>query len=60
MGKTLKRSKNRMIAGVAAGVAKYFDLDPTIVRILWAILAIVSGSLFFFVYIICWFAMPEE
>ena len=49
-----------MIAGVAAGVAKYFGIDPTIVRIAWALLAICSGSIFFWVYLICWIAIPEE
>lgn len=39
MGKQLKRSSNKMIAGVAAGVAEYFDIDVTIVRIIWAVLA---------------------
>ncbi|MBE6328674.1 MAG: PspC domain-containing protein [Paludibacteraceae bacterium] len=60
MEKSLKRSRNRMIAGVAAGVAKYFGIDPTIVRIAWALLAICSGSIFFWVYLICWIAIPEE
>ena len=56
MEKSLKRSRNRMIAGVA----KYFGIDPTIVRIAWALLAICSGSIFFWVYLICWIAIPEE
>lgn len=60
MEKSLKRSRNRMIAGVAAGVAKYFGIDPTIVRIACALLALFSGSLFFWVYLICWIAIPEE
>lgn len=60
MEKKLKRSRNRMIAGVAAGVANYFGIDITITRIIWAAAAIFSGSLFFWVYVICWIAMPEE
>jgi len=39
--KRLYRSrKNQVIAGVAGGVAEYFDIDPTIVRIAWALLGI--------------------
>jgi phage shock protein PspC (stress-responsive transcriptional regulator) len=60
MGKSLKRSKNRMIAGVAAGLANYLGIDITITRIAWALLTIVSGTLFLWIYLVCWIAMPEE
>jgi phage shock protein C len=59
MNKKLYRSRNdQMIAGVCAGIAEYFDLDPTIVRILFVLLAIgpVPGIL---VYIILAVIMPE-
>jgi phage shock protein C len=49
-----------MFAGVAAGLAEYFNIDPTIVRLLFALFAIVSG--FFpalFVYLVLWFVMPR-
>ena len=60
MQKKLYRSlTDRKIAGVCAGVAKYLNIDPTVVRILWAVL-----SLFAFVgvvaYILCAFIIPEE
>ena len=59
MNKKLYRSRNaQMIAGVCAGIAEYFDLDPTLVRILFVLLAIgpVPGLL---VYIILAVIMPE-
>ncbi len=59
MNKKLYRSRNdQMIAGVCAGIAEYFDLDPTLVRILFVLLAIgpVPGIL---VYIILAVIMPE-
>lgn len=40
----LYRSKsNRMIAGVCAGVGDYFGVDPTIVRLVWALLSLAYG-----------------
>ena len=39
-GKTLYRSRDRIIAGVCGGIADYFDFDPTIFRIIYAILTI--------------------
>lgn len=59
--KRLKRSrKNRMIAGVCGGIAEYFDVDPSIVRIVYVLVSILSiafpGIL---VYIIMWIIIPE-
>ncbi len=34
---------DRRIAGVAAGLAAYFDLDPTLVRVAWAVFALTTG-----------------
>ena len=58
--KPLARSRsNRKIAGVCAGFADYLDLDPTLVRILWAMLVIFGGC-GLLGYIIAWIIMPEE
>ena len=59
--KQLRRSrKNRMLGGVCGGLAEYFDMDPTLVRLLYVIGSILSvafpGTL---VYIIMWIIMPE-
>jgi phage shock protein PspC (stress-responsive transcriptional regulator) len=56
--KKLKRSSDAMIAGVAAGVAEYFGLDVTLVRIIWAILTIFGGA-GLIAYLICWILMPK-
>lgn len=62
MEKRLCRSKKeRMICGVCGGVAEYFNVDPTIVRLLWAALTIFSA--FFpgiILYLICCVVIPEE
>jgi len=58
--KPLSRPRvNRKIAGVCAGFAEYLDLDPSLVRILWALLAL-FGGFGLLGYIIAWIIMPEE
>lgn len=57
--KKLKRSSNVMISGVAAGIAEYLGIDPTIVRIVWAALALFSCGGFGILYIICLILMPK-
>jgi phage shock protein C len=52
---------NRKIAGVCAGLAEYFDLDVTLVRVLWLIVSIFSAIVFGVVgYVVAWIVMPEE
>ncbi len=42
MDKKLTRSDDKMLFGVCAGIAEYFDVDPTIIRALWACLTVFS------------------
>jgi len=59
--KRLTRSRDKMLAGVLAGIADYFDIDPTIVRIAYVILSIASvGFPGLLAYIIMWIIIPEE
>jgi phage shock protein C len=56
--KRLVRSTNdKKIAGVAAGLADYFDLDPTIIRLVW-LLAVLFAGTGLIAYIILWIALP--
>jgi phage shock protein C len=60
MNRRLYRSRtDSVLGGVAGGVAEYLDIDPSIVRIVWAILAIVTGGIFFVLYIVMWIVVPE-
>ena len=44
-GKKLYRSdENKMLAGVCGGIAEYFDIDPTLVRLAWIIFCLAGGS----------------
>jgi len=59
--KTLYRSKDdRMIGGVCAGLAHYFDLDPTVVRLLAVLAAALSSGAVVIAYLVMWVAVPEE
>jgi phage shock protein C len=61
MDDRLYRSRtDRMIAGVAGGLAERYDLDPSLVRIGWALLMLVTGGLFFLLYIVMAIVVPEE
>lgn len=56
----LKRNNNdRIIAGVASGLAEYFKIDPLITRILLVSLVFAGGFGIFF-YLVCWIAMPKS
>ncbi len=58
MKKQLMRSgHDKKIAGVCAGVANYFDMDPTIVRVIWGVLAFGYGA-GIVAYIILWIIAP--
>ena len=58
--KVLKRSRrNRVIAGVCAGLADYFNIDIALVRVLFVVAAL-CGSFGFWMYIILWIVVPEE
>jgi phage shock protein C len=51
----------RKIAGVCAGLAEFFDLDVTLVRVLWLVVTFFSGILPGVIgYIVAWIVMPEE
>lgn len=57
-GKKLYRSNNRKIAGVCGGIAEYFNISPTIVRLLLSVCVLLLGY-GALAYIVCWILMPE-
>jgi len=60
MAKKLYRSRSdRKIAGVCGGLAKYFDTDPVLIRVL-AVILLLCGSAGLIAYIILWIVVPEE
>ena len=58
MNKTLQRDiQNKVIGGVCAGLANYFDIDVALVRVLFAI-AFLAFSAGFWLYLVLWIVMP--
>lgn len=61
MADRLYRSRDdRMLAGVAAGVAEALDADPSIIRIAWALLTIFTGGIALVVYVVMAIVVPED
>src|SRR5690349_7678533 len=61
MGTRLYRSRDeRMIAGVAGGLAELWDADPSLIRIIWALLVVLTGGVALVVYIVMAIVVPEE
>jgi len=58
--KLVRPKKGRMLAGVCLGIAEYFEIDPTVVRVFWVFLLIPGGLPGIMPYILCWFIIPEE
>lgn len=59
--KRLHRSRDsRKIAGVCGGLGEYFNLDPTLIRVIFAILALVTSGSFALLYGVLWIIMPLE
>jgi phage shock protein C len=51
---------DRMLAGVAGGLAEMLDIDPSIVRIVWAVVIVLTGGLALLVYIVMAIVVPER
>lgn len=61
MEKKLTKSNNKMLAGVCSGIAEYFDIDPTLVRVGYACLAVFSAAFpGILLYIILCLIMPNK
>jgi phage shock protein C len=61
MADHLYRSRDdRMLAGVAGGLAEMWDADPSLVRLIWALLTIFTGGIALVVYIVMAIVVPEE
>ena len=59
-GRTLRRSRtDRKVAGVAGGLGRWLDVDPTVLRVLLVVLALFGGA-GFVLYVVAWLVVPEE
>ena len=55
-----RSTDDRMLAGVAGGLAEMWDADPSLIRIVWAILALFTGGIALVVYIVMAIVVPER
>jgi phage shock protein C len=55
-----RSGKNRMLGGVCAGLAEHFNVDPSVMRIIWVLLLVVSFGTALLAYIILWIIIPRD
>jgi phage shock protein C len=60
MKRLTRTKKNRIIAGVCGGIGEYLDVDPTVIRVIWVILTIISVGAGIIAYGAAWLIIPPE
>ncbi len=58
MQKKLYRSNDRKLAGVCGGLAEYINIDPTVIRVIWALVGLTGAGLV--AYLVCALVIPEK
>jgi len=58
--KLMRPRQGRKIAGVCAGFAEYFDLDVTLIRLVWLVAGILMLPFWVVGYVVAWIIIPEE
>jgi phage shock protein PspC (stress-responsive transcriptional regulator) len=60
--RVVRPREDRKVAGVCAGLSRYFEVDVTVVRLIWVVLSIYPGAIVLGViaYLIAWFIIPAE
>jgi phage shock protein PspC (stress-responsive transcriptional regulator) len=49
-----------MLGGVCAGLGEHLEIDPTVIRLVWAVITVISIGTGILVYILAWILIPEE
>jgi phage shock protein C len=60
MKQLFRSKKNRILGGVCAGLGEHLDVDPTVIRLIWAVVSILSIGTGILIYILAWIIIPEE
>ena len=60
MKRLYRSTKDRILAGICAGLGKHFDIDPVIIRLVWVALTLLSIGIGVIVYIVAWIIIPEQ
>jgi len=57
--KLYRSSHNRILAGVCGGLGEYFNVDPTLVRLIWVVFTLLYG-VGLLAYLVAWIVIPES
>jgi phage shock protein C len=60
MKRLYRSKKERMLGGVCAGLGEHLNVDPTVIRLFWAVITLLSIGTGLIVYLIAWIIIPEE
>ncbi len=59
MKRLYRSKKDRILGGVCAGLGEHLDIDPTVIRLIWAVVTVLSFGTGIIVYILAWIIIPE-
>ena len=60
MKRLYRSKKDRILGGVCAGLGEHLDVDPTVIRLVWAVITVISMGKGSIIYILAWIIIPEE
>lgn len=60
MKKLTRSTGNRMMCGVCGGIGEYLNVDPTLVRLIWALCSLASVGMGLILYIVAAIVIPED
>jgi phage shock protein PspC (stress-responsive transcriptional regulator) len=58
--KLYRSNTDKKVAGICGGLGEYFNIDPTMIRILFIAVFFLTGSLAFWLYLVLWIVIPEN
>jgi len=60
MKRLYRSKKERILGGVCAGLGEHLDVDPTVIRLIWGVVILLSFGTGIFIYILAWIIIPED
>jgi len=60
MKRLYRSGKDRILGGVCGGLGEYFNIDPTIIRLIWILCVLASFGICVLIYIIAWIIVPRN
>jgi phage shock protein C len=60
MRRLFRSKKERLLGGVCAGLGEHLDVDPTVIRLIWVVVSVLSIGTGIIIYILAWIIIPED